>query len=89
MPFGKVVQQHGFVIVSKDSDFQQRSLLYGNPPKVVWIRLGNSSVKENEKGPVIFIGHHNTEEGIKRSQRLFLHLNKMSQPNPSTSMPLS
>jgi len=24
-----------FTIVSKDSDFQQRSLLYGHPPKVV------------------------------------------------------
>ncbi len=32
---------NGFVIVSKDSDFQHRSLLYGHPPKVVWLRLGN------------------------------------------------
>jgi predicted nuclease of predicted toxin-antitoxin system len=31
----------GFVIVSKDSDFHQRSLLYGPPPKVVWIHVGN------------------------------------------------
>jgi len=31
----------GFTIVSKDSDFQQRSLLYGHPPKVVWLRIGN------------------------------------------------
>jgi predicted nuclease of predicted toxin-antitoxin system len=31
----------GLVIASKDSDFQQRALLYGHPPKVVWIRLGN------------------------------------------------
>jgi predicted nuclease of predicted toxin-antitoxin system len=30
-------------IVSKDSDFQQRSLLMGFPPKVIWIRLGNCS----------------------------------------------
>ena len=30
-----------FAIVSKDSDFQQRSLLYGHPPKLVWLRLGN------------------------------------------------
>jgi predicted nuclease of predicted toxin-antitoxin system len=35
--------QHAFVIVSKDSDFQHRSLLLGHPPKVVWIRLGNCS----------------------------------------------
>ena len=33
--------QHGSAIVSKDSDFQQRALLYGYPPKVVWVRLGN------------------------------------------------
>ena len=32
---------HGFIVVSKDSDFQQRSLLYGHPPKVIWLRLGN------------------------------------------------
>ncbi len=32
---------HGFAIVSKDSDFQQRSLLYGPPPKLVWLRIGN------------------------------------------------
>jgi predicted nuclease of predicted toxin-antitoxin system len=33
----------GFVIVSKDVDFQQRALLYGHPPKVIWVRLGNCS----------------------------------------------
>ena len=32
---------NGFTIVSKDSDFQQRSLLYGHPPKIVWLRIGN------------------------------------------------
>lgn len=34
-------REHGFTIVSKDSDFQQRSLLFGAPPKVVWLRVGN------------------------------------------------
>lgn len=34
---------NAFVIVSKDTDFQQRALLYGHPPKVIWVRLGNSS----------------------------------------------
>ena len=33
----------GFTIVSKDTDFQQRALLYGHPPKVIWVRLGNCS----------------------------------------------
>ena len=32
---------NGFTVVSKDSDFQQRSLLYGHPPKIVWLRIGN------------------------------------------------
>jgi predicted nuclease of predicted toxin-antitoxin system len=36
----------GFVIVSKDADFRQRSFLQGHPPKVVWIRLGNCSTRQ-------------------------------------------
>lgn len=36
-------KQHGFVIVSKDIDFQQRALLLGHPPKIVWLRVGNAS----------------------------------------------
>jgi predicted nuclease of predicted toxin-antitoxin system len=39
---------NGFVIVSKDSDFQQRSLLYGHPPKFIWLRVGNCPVKPIE-----------------------------------------
>lgn len=30
-----------FCIVSKDSDFYQRSLLFGAPPKVVFLKVGN------------------------------------------------
>ncbi|NJN58185.1 MAG: DUF5615 family PIN-like protein [Leptolyngbyaceae cyanobacterium SL_5_9] len=33
---------NNFVIVSKDFDFYQRSLLYGHPPKFVYLRVGNS-----------------------------------------------
>lgn len=32
---------NGFVLVSKDSDFHQRSLLYGHPPKFIYLRVGN------------------------------------------------
>jgi predicted nuclease of predicted toxin-antitoxin system len=35
--------EHGRTIVSKDSDFLQRSLVLGPPPKVVWVRCGNCS----------------------------------------------
>jgi predicted nuclease of predicted toxin-antitoxin system len=33
---------NGFVIVSKDADFHQRSLVYGHPPKFIYLRIGNS-----------------------------------------------
>ena len=33
---------NGFVIVSKDDDFRQRSFLRGAPPKVVWLQVGNA-----------------------------------------------
>src|SRR5438132_3667954 len=39
-------RQHGFAIVSKDSDFYHRSMLLGHPPKVVWIRLGNCTTAQ-------------------------------------------
>lgn len=32
---------NGFIIVSKEPDFQQRSLLYGHPPRFAWLRIGN------------------------------------------------
>lgn len=35
-----------FIIVSKDSDMHQRSFLFGAPPKVVWVRLGNCSTSD-------------------------------------------
>jgi predicted nuclease of predicted toxin-antitoxin system len=36
------VREH-VTIVSKDSDFRQRCLVFGPPPKVIWIRVGNCS----------------------------------------------
>lgn len=37
-----------FVITTKDEDFQQRSLLYGFPPKIVRLRVGNCKVRTIE-----------------------------------------
>jgi len=44
-------KRNGFVIVSKDSDFQARSLLYGHPPKIIWLRVGNCPVSTIENLP--------------------------------------
>ena len=40
---------HGFVIVTKDDDFRQRSVLRGAPPYVVWVRLGNCRTADVER----------------------------------------
>jgi predicted nuclease of predicted toxin-antitoxin system len=39
-------RDNGFTIVSKDSDFYQRILLHGSPPKFVWLCLGNCTRDE-------------------------------------------
>jgi predicted nuclease of predicted toxin-antitoxin system len=42
-------KQNDFMIVSKDSDFHQRSFVHGQPPKVIWVKLGNCPTTEVEK----------------------------------------
>ncbi len=42
-------RQQGFTIASKDGDFSGRSSLYGAPPKVIWLALGNCSTSEIER----------------------------------------
>jgi len=44
-----LAREKAFTIVSKDSDFHQRSFLYGFPPKVIWVRIGNCSTGEIEE----------------------------------------
>ena len=40
--------ERGFMIVTKDADFRQRSYLFGHPPKVIWIQRGNCSTRDIE-----------------------------------------
>ncbi len=47
-------RQHGFIIVPKDADFRQRSFVFGAPPKVVGVRLGNCSTVDVER----LLRHH-------------------------------
>ena len=41
-------RDNAFTIVSKDSDFQDRSILFGAPPKVIWLRVTNCTSAEIE-----------------------------------------
>lgn len=42
----RYAQDNGFMLVSKDSDFYEKSILYGHPPKVIWIRRGNCTNRQ-------------------------------------------
>jgi|SRR6056297_322069 len=39
----KFAQLNNYMIISQDSDFNDLNLLYGFPPKIIWIRTGNLS----------------------------------------------
>jgi predicted nuclease of predicted toxin-antitoxin system len=41
-------KDNDFMIVSKDADMHDLSLVFGNPPKVVWVRLGNCTTTNVE-----------------------------------------
>jgi len=55
--FGAYASTHGFVIVSKYSDFHQRSFVKGPPPKVIWLRCGNFGTKKIAE----FLRNHHTD----------------------------
>lgn len=42
------------ILVTKDTDFFERILLHGSPPKVVWMRTGNMRRKDIEQ---LFLKH--------------------------------
>ena len=42
-------RHHDFTIASKDGDFSGRSSLYGAPPRVIRLALGNCSTSEIER----------------------------------------
>lgn len=39
---------NAFTIVTQDADFGERSVLLDSPPKVIWLRRGNSATGEIE-----------------------------------------
>ena len=37
----RYAQKNGFVIVTRDSDFYERSLIEGHPPQIIWLKIPN------------------------------------------------
>jgi len=62
----------GFVLVTKDEDFQRLSVLIGPPPKVIWIRLSNCSTAEVSR----LIREHATDIGtfVEQAETALLEL---------------
>ena len=42
----KYAKTNSFTIVTFDSDFYDLSVLYGHPPKIIWLRVGNISTND-------------------------------------------
>src|SRR3989304_2074983 len=63
----RYAKDNGFVIVSRDSDFHERSLIEGHPPQVVWLKIPNRS-----KTAVlnILLDHHKEIEHALTEQNL-------------------
>ena len=34
---------HNYTITTKDADFYEMNLVYGQPPKIIWIKAGNQT----------------------------------------------
>ncbi len=41
MTIWRFAKDHGYTIVTQDSDFHEMSLVHGDPPKVIWLKCGN------------------------------------------------
>jgi predicted nuclease of predicted toxin-antitoxin system len=42
-------KENGFVVATLDKDFSELALQRGIPPKIIWLRCGNSTVAEVER----------------------------------------
>lgn len=50
-------RREGFLIVTKDADFSDLSMLRGFPPKVIWVRRGNCKTSDIEQ----ILRHHHSD----------------------------
>jgi predicted nuclease of predicted toxin-antitoxin system len=49
MEIWKFAKSNGYTIVTFDSDFYDLSVVNGCPPKIIWLRFGNSSTENTPK----------------------------------------
>ena len=74
-------KEHGFAIVSKDSDFQDRSVLRGSPPRLIWIRGANCSSGEIES--LLAAAQATIERFLEEDTESYLVLSPRRKPGSS------
>ena len=81
----RYAKEKGFTIVSKDSDFQDRSVLHGHPPKFIWLRAYNCSVKDVEN--LLRAAAPTIRQFLEEAQESYLVLSPRRRPATSRSKP--
>jgi predicted nuclease of predicted toxin-antitoxin system len=66
----------GLIIVSKDTDFRERSFVEGFPPKVIWLDVGNSGTAMIAE--LLRQGHARVEAFERQAETSFLILSLAS-----------
>ena len=65
-------KKHGFTIVTKDVDFYDLGLVKGYPPKMIWLRCGNTSTANIER--ILRENHALIKEFIVQLPKICLEL---------------
>jgi predicted nuclease of predicted toxin-antitoxin system len=65
-------KDNNFSIVTFDSDFMDLSILKGIPPKIIWLRLGNTST--NNIASIFRTKHKNIKEFLESEDSSLLEL---------------
>lgn len=65
-------KKHELMIVTKDSDFYDLSLIQGAPPKIIWLKKGNCSKQEIAK--ILVLNKSNIEEALKEHNHSCIEL---------------
>ncbi|MFK8044209.1 MAG: DUF5615 family PIN-like protein [Crocinitomicaceae bacterium] len=60
-------KENDYTIITFDADFYDFSIVWGHPPKIVWIRTGNKTTSEVEQ---ILRKHSETIKKFKSDEKL-------------------
>jgi predicted nuclease of predicted toxin-antitoxin system len=67
MEIWEYARREGFLIITKDADFSDLSLVWGFPPKIIWIRRGNCKTADIE---AILRKHYDDIENLNEDEAM-------------------